>query len=229
MHRSVLWHYPVLVRVFLIHGMGRSRASLLWLATRLRRAGHAPSLFGYQVRTQSLDDIVARWRQHIHQVWSTDLAEGAGDDGYAVVGHSLGNIITRGASERLPEGFRRFVMLAPPNQPPRLAGLLRRRLLYRGLTADAGQRLADPGFYAKLPIPRVATLVIAGDAGRLSPVLPYGTRERSDGVVGVEETRLPTPHLHLVVPAVHTFIMNSPEVARTICHFLATGELDESG
>ncbi|MFZ9887804.1 MAG: esterase/lipase family protein [Myxococcota bacterium] len=214
------------MRVFLIHGMGRSRASLFWLATRLRRAGHTPSLFGYRVSTQSLEHIAEAWRKHIHRVRAHDVSDDETRGGYAVVGHSLGNIITRCASDRLPEGFHRFVMLAPPNQPPRLAGLLRNRLLYRGLAADAGQRLADPDFYAQLPIPKVPTLVIAGDAGRLSPILPYGTGDGSDGVVGIDETRLPTPHVHRVVPAMHTFIMNSPEVARIICEFLVQGDLD---
>lgn len=198
------------MRVFLVHGMGRSRASMALLAARLHRGGHAPSLFGYLVAVQSLGEISQRFADHVRK--------GAHGKPYAVVGHSLGNIITRHAWPQLPEGFSRFVMLAPPNQPARLARKLRRNPVFQVLTGSAGQALADESFYATLPRPPVPTLILAGNGGPRFRWLPLSDAP-SDGVVTVDETRLEgTPHR--VVPAVHTFIMNKATVARTIMRFI---------
>jgi pimeloyl-ACP methyl ester carboxylesterase len=197
------------VKVFLIHGMGRSPLSFALLARRLERAGFSTSTFGYSVRTEDLRTIAARFTEHVRA-----RAEGP----WAVVGHSLGNVITRLASPQLPAGFERFVMLAPPNRPARLATLLRERLLFRMLTGDAGQRLGDPGFYAELPVPAVPTLIFAGTVGPRARWLPFGGLA-SDGIVAVEETRLPGAE-HREIATIHTVIMNNVEVAGAIVDFL---------
>ena len=44
-------------RVFLIHGMGRTPASMWVLDRRLRGAGYHPSLFGYFVTVTDLEEI----------------------------------------------------------------------------------------------------------------------------------------------------------------------------
>jgi pimeloyl-ACP methyl ester carboxylesterase len=207
------------VRVFLIHGMGRSRASMFLLSSRLRRAGHDPSSFGYYVSREPLDDIVERFVGHIAEVRTRD-AEGteSAPGPYAIIGHSLGNIITRRAGARLPSGLSRFIMLAPPNQPPALARAFRDNPFFRALTKDAGSKLADPDFYAALGRPDVPTLILAGDGGPKMRWLPFEGAP-SDGVVGLDETRLgEVPHE--VVSAVHTFIMNHAGATRRIKQFL---------
>ncbi len=200
---------------------------MLLLASRLKRAGHAPSTFGYFVSTGGFDAIRDRFVAHVGGVLARDGAETPGSVPYAVIGHSLGNIITRHATDTLPAGLCRFIMLAPPNRTPKLARALRGNPLYRALTGEAGQRLADEHFYEGLKTPDVPTLVCAGEAGARGRFLPFGTAD-SDGVVAVEETRLGGAHLHRVVPAVHTFIMNDREVTRMICEFLAEGRLRDA-
>ncbi|MGE0788881.1 MAG: esterase/lipase family protein [Sandaracinaceae bacterium] len=204
-------------RVFLIHGMGRSATSLAFLAMRLRAAGYRASTFGYTVRDTPIEVIGDRFRVHIEGVVRRDGDEG----GYAVVGHSLGNIITRLVSPTLPRGFRRFAMLAPPNRPPLLAAKLKEQPLFQVLTGDAGQRLADPSFYARLPIPDVPTVIFAGDAAKRLDFLPFDGAA-ADGIVSVEETRLPNVR-HRVFPAWHTFIMNHPDVVKALLEFLGEG------
>lgn len=214
------------MRVFLIHGMGRSRASMLVLSSRLKRAGHQPSSFGYFVSRDPVPRIVEGFTAHVAAVVEEDGRRGH-EEPYAIIGHSLGNLLTRLASARLPAGFSRFVMLAPPNRSPVLARTLQRNPLFRALTGDAGQRLADPAFYAALPVPEVPTLIFAGDKGPRAKWLPF-EGAASDGVVGVEETRLDgVPHV--VVPAIHTFIMNHREVTRAILDFLQAPGQAEPG
>ncbi len=197
------------MRVFLIHGMGRSRASMIWLARRLSRAGHRPSRFGYSVMRRDIDAIVASFVAHIEAA----LEPG---ETYAIVGHSLGNIITRAAGDRLPEGLCRFVMLAPPNRSPSMARRLKNNLVFRFATGDAGQKLADPAFYEALGRPDVPTLIFAGE---VSGRQPFWLDGGSDGIVKVDETPLDDLPHH-VVDALHTFIMNHPEVAERILAFL---------
>ena len=200
------------MHVFLIHGMGRTRGSLLLLARKLAQAGHVPSLYGYAVMRAPLSTIAAEFADHVAGVTAPE--RGAP---YAVIGHSLGNVITRLASPALPATFARFGMLAPPNRSPALARALRTNPLFGFMTGDAGQQLGDPGFYQALPVPAVPTLVIAGDAGRA--FLPYRGAP-SDGVVGVHETMLAGCR-HEVVPAAHTFIMNHPRAVQLLVDFLA--------
>ncbi len=113
------------MRVFLLHGMGRTPASMWLLAWRLRQAGHTPSLFAYAVSLTPLPEIVGKLKAHIAGKLEADRAAGSwrarGGSRrapYAVIGHSLGNLLTRLASPELPAGFCRFVQLAPPNQSP---------------------------------------------------------------------------------------------------------------
>jgi len=204
-----------MTQIFLVHGMGRTQRSLALLAWRLERAGLRTSRFGYRVRQQPLDQIAARFAAHVRE-----HANGP----YAIVGHSLGNVITRLASPQLPSGFANFVMLAPPNQSPRLARLLGAHELARGLfgalTSDAGRCLANPAFYETLPVPAVPTLVFAGTAGPRARWLPFAG-ERSDGIVSVKETFLPGAE-HREVDAIHTFIMNDASVTQAIVDFVAT-------
>lgn len=209
------------MRVFLPHGMGRSPASMWPLALRLKRAGHRPSLFGYFVAFESFDQIVKRYLRQVNQVLAEDREAGEDISEWAVVGHSLGNVITRKASPQMPPGFSRFVMLAPPNQPPASARWMRNNFLFKALTRDAGQTISDPSFFDDLPVPDVPSLVIAGDAGPMLEWLPFSGPH--DAVVQVAETRLEDIPV-LQIPAMHTFMMNRRDVTDVILGFLEHGD-----
>ncbi len=219
------------MRVFLIHGMGRTSASMLLLQRRLAASGYRPSRFDYMVALADLQTIANSFVSHVREVVEQDSEEtrrelAAGEfaseseakASYAVVGHSLGNIITRLASPLLPVGFRRFIMLAPPNRPSVMARMLRDNPVFRLATRDAGQKIGDEEFYARLPVPQVPSLIIAGTQGPRSPWLPF-EGQPNDAVVRVEETHLegvPT----LEVPGIHTFLMNRSDVQQAIETFL---------
>ena len=204
------------MRVFLIHGMGRTPASMWGLAMRLRMAGHWPSTFGYMVTLENLEAIGERFLSHVEDALIADRADG---EPYAVVGHSLGSIVTRLVSPQLPEGFRKFIMLAPPNHPPAIARALRGNPIFRAVTRDAGSKLTDADFYDRLPVPEVPSLIIAGNRGPRVSWLPFGD-EPHDAVVGVDETRLGEIPV-IQVPAIHTFLMNRADVFAHIRSFLA--------
>lgn len=213
------------MQVFLIHGMARSPVSMALLASRLRKAGHSTHLFGYFVTRETLDDIAERLASRVEKalVSDHDAAEGAP---YAIVGHSLGNVIMRLASPRLPPGLARLVMIAPPNRPVVAARWLVDNAVYKALTQDAGQKLADPDFFDRLPHPTVPTLVIAGTSGLSAPWLPFEGRP-NDCVVAVDETHLEGAE-RLEVEGIHTFLMNRRDVFDAVHGFLALGQLGPS-
>lgn len=206
--------YPPPVRVFLLHGLARTAASMAVLAHRLKKAGHRPSLFGYHVLWQSLDGIAGRFRDRVGRV----MAEEPG--AYAIVGHSLGGIVARMAAPELPPGLSRLVLLASPARPPATARALRDNPLFRTIARDAGQRLATSVFFESLPRPEVPTLTIAGTRGPRSPRLPF-RGEPNDGIVRVSEVRLEGTPL-LLVHGVHTFLMNRRDVFEAVRQFLDT-------
>ncbi len=191
----------------------------MWiLDRRLRGAGYRPSVFGYFVTVNDLDEIAARFAAHVERVRADDAA--GGDEGdYAVVSHSLGGIVTRLASPRLPPGLRCLVMLAPPNQPPAVARTLRDNAVFRLFTQDTGRKLNDPAFYDSLPVPEVPILVVAGTRGPRAEWLPFAGKP-NDSILCLDETLLegaPTLSVH----GVHTFLMNRRDVFDALCQFLA--------
>ncbi len=217
------------MRVFLIHGMGRTPISMWILGRRLQGEGHRVSLFGYAVTLADLDAITERFVNRVRQVMTADAvaagadaALGADADaalGYAIVGHSLGNLVARMASPRLPAGLCRFAMLAPPNRPPVVVHTLKNNPLFRALTRDAGRRLADEEFFAALPVPEVPSLIIVGTGGPLASWLPFAGQP-NDGVLRVDESRLEGVRM-TEVPGIHTFLMNRADVFAIVRGFFA--------
>lgn len=200
--------------VVLLHGLGRSRASLWRLSRRLRAAGFETRNFPYAPAFHRFDTLVGQLHDFIVAEVHTPV--------YHLVGHSLGNILIR-ARFRIgyPSGLTRIVMLAPPNHPPKLARRLQGCPPFHLWSGESGRLLASPEFYATLPVPSVPFGVIAGDKGQR---LTFD--EPNDAIITVESTRLAGMTEHLVVPCAHTFIMNSPAVARATTRFLRQGKFD---
>lgn len=208
------------MRIFLLHGMARTPISMALLAWRLKKAGHEPNLFGYTVLAQSLEHIADRFAERVRKVIAQDAERaGAPTSSYAVVGHSLGNLITRLASPQLPAGFARFVMITPPNRAPVIARAVRPRLVLKLAAGRATHQLLDTEFFSRLPIPAVPTLIIAGNRGPRASWLPFGGAP-NDIILRVDETLIEGVET-IEIPALHTFVMNRRDVFETIRHFLA--------
>ncbi len=192
------------MRAILVHGMGRTAASLLWLAARLCRRGIKVSLFSYSATFGTLDDTVRRLSDFI-QKWSED-------DDFILVGHSLGCVLIRSALlvpyERAP---RACFFLAPPSKVSRAAKAFREFPLYRAWNGEMGQLLSDAAFMESLPVPKVPTRVYAGNKGPQGTHSPFGL-EPNDGILAVSETALYEGQPIIEIPMIHTFIMNSQRV-----------------
>lgn len=191
----------------LIHGQGRSPLSMGVLGWRLSRKQYTVHYFGYASFFQTFESITQRFVQAIR--------DSIGDEPYAIVSHSLGGIIARSALPALADNPpQHLVMLAPPNQPARIAKLMRSSAVYRWITWDCGQKLADDDFYVSLPVPAVPTTIIAGTkpVGGVWQKAIFGSdADVNDGILSMDETQLGDDFEVVAVPSRHGFIMNSRE------------------
>lgn len=211
------------MRLLLVHGMGRTPLSLTRLSRFLRQMGHRPERLGYVAALESFERIRARVRQRL------DALSRDGEP-YAVIGHSLGGLALRAALPGLDPPPRHLIMLATPNQVPRLARRLHRLWPYRLVCGDSGQLLARQEFYAQLPTPPVPYTIISGNAGPCGARSPFGY-EANDWIVAVEETKITPGDNPTIFQVGHTFMMNDGRVHAAIRRALASqaGSTHEAG
>ena len=191
------------MKILLIHGLGRTSRSMLGLANALQAAGHTTELFSYVSLLEPFDEIVKRLRDRF-QVLAADP--------YGAVTHSLGGVLTRAALAKADFAPPvRVVMLAPPNQSPRLGRWANQLFPYQWFSQQCGANMADPNFYACLPPLNCPYTIIAGTAGMTGPISPFGS-EVNDMIVGLDETKMRASDRPIEVVAFHSFIMNHPHV-----------------
>ncbi|HEX2077395.1 MAG TPA: alpha/beta fold hydrolase [Longimicrobium sp.] len=188
--------------VILVHGMGRSPASMWLLGRRLERSGYRVVRFGYPSTRGTVAEAGA--------ALSRRASERMGDAPRVhFVGHSLGTVIIRCMlAHAPPPRAGRVVMLAPPNQG-----------------AAAADRWARWIGWAMPYVRELGTM--AGSPAR-SLALPDGVEAGIiagawDGKVRVAETRLAGARDHVVVRAFHSFLMNRRDVHRLVDRFLRHG------
>ncbi len=194
------------MQAILIHGMGRTPASMLILAVRIRAAGIRPHFFTYSAAFERWDACVNRLEKFIHQHTC--------EDDFIIIGHSLGTVLTRGVLPRLTHKPVACFFLAPPTKACVAAQSVAPSRLYKILTGEMGQLLASHPFMNSLSLPNVPTKIYSGINGLRGRYSLFG-EQLNDGVLAVEETLLPAVPFETIA-AVHTFIMNKKAVADDI-------------
>ncbi|HLA84054.1 MAG TPA: lipase [Thermoguttaceae bacterium] len=216
--------------VVVLHGLMRSRKSMARLCAYLEEKG------GFTVVNVSYPTTRRSIGEHAKSLARLiDSLEGIEEINF--VGHSMGNIVVRHylgdridpATGRPRDGrFRRMVMLAPPNHGSRLAAALADNGAFVLIDGRAGQELGADWDKIKdrLAVPPFAFGVIAGGRGDdkgFNPLLPGD----DDGTISVATTHLPGEADFLLVPVLHSFIMNDPRVMESTLRFIQTGRFDE--
>jgi triacylglycerol lipase len=193
--------------VVLLHGMGRTKASMLPLARALEHDGYRVVNLSYPSRTMPLETLAGEW-----------LPQQLRDSGAATaprlhfVTHSLGGILVRAwlRDQAVPANLGRVVMLAPPNAGSEVTDKLNTFPPYRWATGVNGRRLGTGADSLSRQLgdwPRgLAELgIIAGDRS-LNPFLSACLRGPNDGKVTVAATHLAGEHGHVVVHHSHTWL-----------------------
>ena len=221
--------------VIVLHGLVRSRSSMVALCQYLRHEG------GYHVFNvgypSTRDDIAEHARSLRHVIDNLD-----GVEEINFVAHSMGNIVVRHyladqTSTKLPSGgppstiqrrpdkrIRRFVMLAPPNHGSLAALTLTENGVFKLLAGKSGQQLG--GQWAKLEgklgVPPCQFGIIAGGTGNdngFNPLLPGD----NDATITVASTRLAGARDFLRMPVLHSFVIIDPRIREYTLRFLQHG------
>ena len=119
-------------------------------------------------------------------------------------------------------------MLAPPNQGSRLATALARNTTFAVINGTPGQELGVDwaSIEDRLAVPPFEFGVIAGGRGDdkgYNPVLPGD----DDGTVRVATTHLVGEADFVIVPVLHSFMMNDRRVMECTLRFLQEGRFRE--
>ncbi|MXP62874.1 alpha/beta fold hydrolase [Roseomonas sp. M0104] len=207
--------------VVVLHGLGHHPGGMARMAGALADTGWAVANIGYASLRQSLEHH-ARAASRVAAALAED---GAGE--VAFVGHSLGGLVARAAMARAAEdGWRpgRLVLIGSPARGAGIAGMATRVAAYRALTGSCGQTVTPAGA-ALVPVPdcRGLAVIAGGTGGRgFNPLLPGD----NDGIVTVEETRLPgREDAFTRVRALHTPLAASPGAVISAMSFLESGRM----
>jgi len=210
--------------VVVVHGLGRSRASMGKLTNALRADNYEVMDMGYPSTRKSLQEHSAQVNSLLTQL----VGEGAEQGDF--VTHSLGGIVVRHALAGEPKWresirVRRLAMLAPPSQGSAIAQSMKDFLPFQWVMGEVGPALATDEA-GQIPLPKCDFGIVAAQRGEDAGWNPL-LEGADDGVVRVEETKLPGAEDFLLVEGTHTFMMRDEEVIQAVQRYLKTGSFSK--
>lgn len=198
--------------VVVLHGLGRSSASMRRLAHRLEAAGFETVMIDYPSRKARIADLVAAILPHVPQNCRVNF-----------VGHSLGGILSKDLMHRVPPKYRgRIVQLGAPNLGSEIAE--RASLFGQIIDPIIGPVLGelhphDPHDDAGLEIG-----AIAGTAALEAWGVITGIQGENDGKVSVASAWGNADADHRIkFQVAHSTMMLNEEVIEATIRFLRTG------
>lgn len=205
--------------VVLLHGLGRTPASMRPLADALESAGYRVVNPGYPSRDRPVVELV----DTLSAVLDACCPATAGPVDF--VTHSMGGILVRAYVDRHgAERVGRVVMLSPPNRGSEVADRLGEIPVFEWILGPAASQLGTDStdIWSGLGAPEFEVGIITGDAST-NPLFSWWIPGPDDGKVSVESARLEGAAGFLVVPHAHTFIMRQADVIEQVLAFLGTG------
>lgn len=219
--------------VLLLHGLGRTRASMRPLADFLQKeGGYTTFRVGYPSTRRTI---------HQHAQALGRIIDGLeGVEEIYFVGHSLGNIVIRRYLAGSPSGvgdddpsarqidprIKRFVMLGPPNGGSRAAATFADNRLVGAFLGSPGKELGSQWVWlqAELATPQCEFAIIAGGLGHDRGINPM-LQGDNDGVVTVASARLDGADDFVLLPVLHSRLSSDPRAMESTLRFLQHGYL----
>ncbi|MEZ0261527.1 MAG: esterase/lipase family protein [Alphaproteobacteria bacterium] len=208
--------------VVLLHGIGRTAATMTSLQRSLEKHGYTVLNLDYPSRKYTIEALALRLKPKIEE-----FNAGNGNKIH-FVGYSMGGLVIQSfLAKYRPDNLGRVVVMATPNEGSEVADALNARFVYRSFFGPAGGQLTTEHRTAGLEVPEIDYDLgcIAGDR-TVDPISSYILiNGPDDGKVSVKSaTGVKGAKDHIVVHASHTFInMNSDAIKQTR-YFLEHGK-----
>lgn len=199
--------------IIVVHGLWMTGAVLALQRAQLARRGYRVLPFSYPSIRLPLDEIAGRLARFVATLGSSRVH---------FVGHSLGGLVILdmlALHPDMPAG--RIVLLGSPVNGASAARYLARSGVGRAVVGRAvldWQPARGVAVAKKWDVGMIAGTVRLGIGRFLAPLPPP-----NDGVVRLDETRLPGLRDHLTMPISHSGMIFSSRTATQICHFLEHG------
>lgn len=199
--------------VVLVHGLWMQGWVMRLMGMRLRRCGFHPVFFSYPSMRNSLSQNALLLSNFVANIAAPRVH---------FIGHSLGGLLVLQMLAEYPQPrVGRVILAGSPYSGSRVATrLLRiapgRYILGRSMSQWLSQEIPERNDQYELG-------VIAGrksiGGGRLISRLPHP----NDGVVAVEETKMPGTNDEIVLNVSHSGMLLSAALVRQACSFLRSG------
>ena len=206
-------------KVILLHGLGRTFRSMVYLEKRLAKSGYTPCNISYPSLKYSVEELALDF------VLPDIRACASENTPLHFITHSMGGIIVRYlASSNVKINIGRVVMLAPPNGGSEFSDIFKKNTFLNNLASPAAKELSTlPNRLPRSLGPASFELgIIAGDR-KDNPLASKIIVGKSDGRVSIENTKLTGMADFLLLPVTHSFMMKNERVANEAIHFLAHG------
>lgn len=195
--------------VILLHGYLRTKRSMKTLEHNLSALGYRVINVQYPSRKKSIQRIADE-----HLLPAIQNAITKKNIKIHFVTHSMGGIVVRYFLTKYTlDNLGKVIMLAPPNHGAKLADWFGSIVFLKSFFGPALQQLQT--HHKSLPntldAPTYEVGIVAG---------------KYDGKVPLKNTHLPRMADFLIVPRVHTCIMNADEVVLAIKNFLVSGKFN---
>lgn len=193
--------------VILLHGFWRTAKSMEKLEKSLSKKGYTVVNLDYPSRKEKIENLANNYLKKC-------IREKCADKNKKIhfVTHSMGAILVRYflAKNKL-KNIGKVVMLAPPNQGAKLADYLCKSSIMNSILGPALKQLNSTKecLPKTLPSPEYEVGIIAG---------------KYDGKISTESTKLKNMQDFLLVPSMHTYIMNSYKVIEAVQKFIEKGK-----
>lgn len=199
--------------ILVVHGLWMTGAIFAIQRRQLVRRGYRVETFSYPSVRLPLQEIAARLTRTI---------ETLACPGVHFVGHSLGGLVVLETLARATSmSVGRVVLLGSPANGSRSAAQL--------VQSRFGRKLVGKALLEWEPS-RAAAVTSSIDVGMIAGTSRFGLGSLivklpppNDGVVCIDETRLPGLRDHVTMPVAHSEMIVSARVADQICHFLEHG------
>jgi len=203
--------------VILVHGLWVHGLVMELMRRRVARGGYRALTYSYPSMRLTLEENAERLERYCRRLAAQRVH---------FVGHSLGGLVVLRMLERAPGLTPGRVVLTGTPYGGSFAGRRLARLPMGRAALGRSMRLWLNPMHLPPAIARdigvIAGSVPLGIGRVIAPDLPAP----SDGVISVEETRVPGMRDHIVLDVNHSGMLVSSAVARQICCFLHDGKFE---